>query len=254
VVAAQIQLHCCAPLTAVTHPPLSPQRAASVFGHRVLTAVAVREQVNRCSMSRARWSTALGRGTHGGFVVGRAGQGLLRTPLRRVRRSLAPRCRFSRPLVDSNTPTPHRFHGASTARRRATLECTRCSGGGSARRVGRDAPSVPKPQQCSAGGQQCTAREAQCARAVEESPPCTTARARTQPTDSALPFCCVVPPGACLPSSSPLGGSTAGTPTIAIASPGFRVSHSGTTVDGPRPVGRYAGRPRGGVGRSCLAW
>jgi hypothetical protein len=108
VVAAQIQLHCCAPFTAVTHPPLSPQRAASVFGHRVLTAVAVREQVNRCSMSRARWSTALGRGTHGGFVVGQAGQGLLSTPLRRVRRLLAPRCRFSRPLVDSNTPTPHR--------------------------------------------------------------------------------------------------------------------------------------------------
>ena len=35
---------------------------------------------------------------------------------------------------------------------------------------------------------------------------------------------------------------------------GLRVSHSGTTVDGPRPDGRYAGRPRGGVGRSCLAW
>jgi hypothetical protein len=41
----------------------------------------------------------------------------------------------------------------------------------------------------------CTAREAQCARAVEESPPCITARARTRPTDSAVLFCCVVPPG-----------------------------------------------------------
>jgi hypothetical protein len=125
--------------------PLSALNAPLVFSDTIHTTVAVREQVNRCSMSRARWSTALGRGTHGGFVVGQAGQGLLRTLHRRVRRLLARRAASPNPdgwfECTHSTPT----HGASTARRRATLECTCCSEGGSALRVGRDAPSVSKP-------------------------------------------------------------------------------------------------------------
>jgi hypothetical protein len=41
---------------------------------------------------------------------------------------------------------------------------------------------------------------------------------------------------ACLPSSSPLGGSTAGTPTIAIASSGFVSVTAGRQLTVPAPT------------------
>jgi hypothetical protein len=89
------------------------------------------EQVRRCSMSRSRWSRALGRGTYGGCEVGQYGQGLLRSLHRQVRRLLARRAASPNPDGRSATrPTPHRCT-AFTARRRDTLECTCCSEGGS---------------------------------------------------------------------------------------------------------------------------
>jgi hypothetical protein len=78
-------------------------------------------------MFRSRWSTALGRGTYGGFVVGQDGQRLLSTLHRQVRRLLA---RLIQTLMAARThATPHRYT-AFTARRRDTLECTCCSEGG----------------------------------------------------------------------------------------------------------------------------
>ena len=122
-----IQLHCGAPSTAVIHP-LSVLNAPLVhIGHRT-HEVAEREQVRRCSMSRSRWSTALGRGTYGGFVVGQDGQGLLRTLHRQVRRLFAP-CLIQTLMAARTHATPHHCT-ASTARRRDTLECTCCSEGG----------------------------------------------------------------------------------------------------------------------------
>jgi hypothetical protein len=93
------------------------------------TTVAVREQVRRWVQHVAtRWSTALGRGTYGGFVVGQGGQGLLRNLYRQVRRLLASRAASPNPDGrNSDHPTPHRCT-ASTARRRDTLECS--EGGG----------------------------------------------------------------------------------------------------------------------------
>jgi hypothetical protein len=74
----------------VTHPPLSPQRSTSAHRtqHTRRWQCESRSDVG-FSMSRSRWSTALGRGTHGGCVVGQDGQGLLRTLHRQVRRLLA---------------------------------------------------------------------------------------------------------------------------------------------------------------------
>jgi hypothetical protein len=91
--------------------------------------VAVREQVRRwVSMSRSRWSTALGRGTYGVCVVGQDGQVLLRTLHRRFAGCCAS-SRFSKPgRFEHATP---QSYTASTPRRRDTLECTCCSEGGS---------------------------------------------------------------------------------------------------------------------------
>jgi hypothetical protein len=81
-----------------SHPSPTPLSALNdPLVHTTHTTVAVREQVKRCSMSRSRWSTALGRGTYGGCVVGQDEQGLLRSLHRQVRRLLARRCRFSKP-------------------------------------------------------------------------------------------------------------------------------------------------------------
>jgi hypothetical protein len=120
--AAETQLLCVAPFTAVTHPPLSPRRSASA--HRT-----PRTRRWQCesrsdvgfSMSRSRWSTALGRGTYGGCVVGDDGQGLLRTLHRQVRRLLARRAASPNPDGRFEHARLHRYT-ASTARRRDTLE------------------------------------------------------------------------------------------------------------------------------------
>ena len=91
-------------------PPLSPQRSASA--HRT-----PRTRRWQCesrlyvgfSMSRSRWSRALGRGTYGGCVVGQDGQGILRTLHRQVRRLLARRAASPNPDGRfEHTPTPHR--------------------------------------------------------------------------------------------------------------------------------------------------
>jgi hypothetical protein len=79
-------------------PPLNPQPSTST--HR--TPYTRRWQCESrsdvgFSMSRSRWSTALGRGTYGGFVVGEDGQGLLRSLNRQVRRLLARRAASPNP-------------------------------------------------------------------------------------------------------------------------------------------------------------
>jgi hypothetical protein len=81
-------------------PPLSPQRSASAYR----TPYTRRWQCESrsdvgCSMSRSRWSTALGRGTYGECVVGQDGQGLTRTLHRQVRRLLARRAASPNPDV-----------------------------------------------------------------------------------------------------------------------------------------------------------
>jgi hypothetical protein len=112
-------------------PPLRPHHSASTrwTSHTRRWQCESRSDVG-FSMSRSRWSTALGRGTYGGCVVGEDVQGLLRSLHRQVRRLLA---------RGAASPNPDgRFehsYTASTARRRDTLECTCCSEGGSALRV-----------------------------------------------------------------------------------------------------------------------
>jgi hypothetical protein len=83
-------------------PPLSPHRSASA--HRTpYTRGGSARAGQTLRMSRSRWSTALGRGTYGGCVVGEDGQGLLRTLLRQVRRLLARRAASP---SQSGHPTP----------------------------------------------------------------------------------------------------------------------------------------------------
>jgi hypothetical protein len=83
--------HTCGAITAVTHPLSALNDPLVHTGHQPHETVAVREQVRRWVKSRSRWSTALGRGTYGGCVVGQDGQGFLRTLHRQVRRLLARR-------------------------------------------------------------------------------------------------------------------------------------------------------------------
>jgi hypothetical protein len=108
------------------HPPLSALNDPIVHtGH---TTVAVREQVRRWVQHvSSRWSTALGRGTYGGCVVGQDGQGLLRTLHRQVRRLLARRA--ASPNPDGRFDTPHStpLHGVHSTTE-GHLGGTCCSG------------------------------------------------------------------------------------------------------------------------------
>jgi hypothetical protein len=100
-------LHCGAPITATTHPPLSPHRSTSAHP-------TPRTQRWQCesrsdvgfSMCRSTWSRALGRGTYGGCVVGEDGQGLLRTLHRQVRRLLARRAASPSQTLRAGSITP----------------------------------------------------------------------------------------------------------------------------------------------------
>jgi hypothetical protein len=83
------------------------------------------------SMSRSRWSTALGWGTYGGCVVGQDGQEILRTLHRQVRRLLPV---VPLPLEAARTPHSTPLHGVHTTTE-GHLECTCCSEAGSALRV-----------------------------------------------------------------------------------------------------------------------
>jgi hypothetical protein len=115
VVAAQTPAHCGA--HSRHPPPLSHQRSASAHRaqHTRRWQCESRSDVG-FSMSRLRWSRALGRGTYGGCVVGQDGQGLLRTLHRQVRRLLARRAASPTLMVGSNTPhsTPlHSVHSTT---------------------------------------------------------------------------------------------------------------------------------------------
>jgi hypothetical protein len=104
--AAETQLQLRRAFTATTHP-LSV--LVSPLVDTIHTTVAVREQVRRCSMYR---STALGRGTYGGCVVGQGGQGVLRTIQPQVRSLLVRRAASPHPLTaGSNTPHSTPLHG-----------------------------------------------------------------------------------------------------------------------------------------------
>jgi hypothetical protein len=96
VVAAQTPAHCGA--HSRHPPPLSHQRSASAHRaqHTRRWQCESRSDVG-FSMSRLRWSRALGRGTYGGCVVGQDGQGLIRTLHRQVRRLLARRAASPNP-------------------------------------------------------------------------------------------------------------------------------------------------------------
>jgi hypothetical protein len=98
------QIHCGA-ITAVTHPPLSPQRSNSAHRpHRRRWQCESRSDVAACLGQR--WSTALGRGTYGVRVVGLDGHGLLSTLRRQVRRLLARRAASPKPSHRHSTPLP----------------------------------------------------------------------------------------------------------------------------------------------------
>jgi hypothetical protein len=95
----QPQRLCDAPITAATHP-LSALNAPLVHtGHNTLTTVASARAGQTLQHVRSTRSTALGWGTYGGCVVGDDGRGLLLALRRQVRRLLARRCRFSKPLM-----------------------------------------------------------------------------------------------------------------------------------------------------------
>jgi hypothetical protein len=88
----QLQLH--------SQPSPTPSQPSAIHWctlDTTYTPMAVREQVRRCCMSRSTWSTALGRGTYGGCVVGEDGKGLLRTLHRQVHRLLARRAASPNP-------------------------------------------------------------------------------------------------------------------------------------------------------------
>jgi hypothetical protein len=86
-------------------PPLSPQRSASA--HR--TPHTRRWQCESRQTLGSAWSTALGRGTYGGCVVGDGGQELLRTLHAQVRTRPGRRAAFP-PLTGrfEHTPLPSR--------------------------------------------------------------------------------------------------------------------------------------------------
>jgi hypothetical protein len=90
----------CVPFTAVTHPLSALNDPLVHTGHKTHDgggatagqALGIRQIVS------PRWSTALGRGTYGGCVVGQDGQGLLRSLKPQVHRLLA--CRAASPNPD----------------------------------------------------------------------------------------------------------------------------------------------------------
>jgi hypothetical protein len=97
---------CVAPFTAATHPLSVLNNPLVHTGHHTHDGGSARAG-QRCSVSRARWSRALGRGTYGGCVVGEDGKGLLRTLHRQVRRLLARRAASPNLMVGSNTRPHH---------------------------------------------------------------------------------------------------------------------------------------------------
>jgi hypothetical protein len=109
-------------ITAVIHP-LSVLNTPLVLDTTHTTVVEVR----RCSMSRSTWSTALGRGTYGGCVVGEDGQDSSALSTVRFAGCLPVVPLLQTLMVGSNTrhSTPLHAYTASTARRRDTLAVLR---------------------------------------------------------------------------------------------------------------------------------